>query len=75
MKKGMIKGIVMYPNGEGKTFDMDYYCYTHMPMVANLLGDALKGAAVEKGLASGVSNRTVDDIWAEAERQYLAINE
>ena len=32
-------------------------------------------AAVEKGLGSGVSNRAVDDIWAEAERHYLATNE
>jgi len=31
--------------------------------------------AVENGLASGVSNRTVDEIWAEAERHYQAINE
>ena len=35
---------------------------------------ALK-TAVEKGLASGVSNRTVDEIWAEAERHYQATNE
>ena len=32
-------------------------------------------AAVEKGMKSGVSNRAVDDIWAEAERHYLATNE
>ena len=32
-------------------------------------------ATVEKGLASGVSNRTVDEIWAEAERHYQAIIE
>jgi antitoxin ParD1/3/4 len=32
-------------------------------------------SAVEKGLASGVSNRTVDEIWAEAERHYKATNE
>ena len=32
-------------------------------------------SAVEKGLASGVSNRTVDEIWTEAERHYQAINE
>jgi len=32
-------------------------------------------AAVENGLASGVSNRTVDEIWAEAERHYQAISE
>jgi len=31
--------------------------------------------AVEKGLASGVSNRTVDEIWAEAERHYQATSE
>ena len=53
MKKGMIKGIVLYPSGEGKTFDVDYYCNKHMPMVAGLMGDALKGAAVEKGIAGG----------------------
>ena len=35
---------------------------------------ALK-TAVEKGMASGVSNRTVDEIWAEAERHYQATNE
>jgi len=32
-------------------------------------------AAIEKGMASGVSSRTVDEIWAEAERHYQAINE
>jgi uncharacterized protein (TIGR02118 family) len=50
MKKGMIKVSVVYPNGDGKNFDMDYYCNTHVPMVSNLLGDNLKGATVEKGL-------------------------
>jgi len=53
MKKGMIKVSVLYPNGDGKTFNMDYYCNTHVPMVAGLLGDAVKGATVEKGLAGG----------------------
>ena len=52
MKKGMIKLSVMYPNGEGKSFDMDYYCNKHIPMVAGLLGDAVKGATVESGLGS-----------------------
>ena len=54
MKKGMIKVSVLYPNGEGKTFDMDYYCNKHVPMVADLLGDAVKGATIEKGLGGGV---------------------
>ena len=29
----MIKVSVMYVNEEGKEFDMDYYCKSHMPMV------------------------------------------
>ena len=53
MKKGMIKVSVLYPNGEGKKFDMDYYCNKHVPMVAGLLGDAVKGATIEKGLGGG----------------------
>ena len=48
----MTKVSVLYPNGEGKTFDMDYYLNTHLPMVEGLLGDSLKGASVEKGLGS-----------------------
>ena len=46
----MIKVSVMYPNGEGKTFDLDYYLNKHLPMVSNLMGDAIKDAAVERGL-------------------------
>ena len=53
MKKGMIKVSVLYPNGEGKSFDMDYYCNKHVPLVGGLLGDAVKGATVEKGLGGG----------------------
>ena len=49
----MIKVSVLYPNGADKTFNMDYYCNTHVPMIASLLGDAVKGATVEKGLAGG----------------------
>lgn len=46
----MIKVSVFYPNGEGSTFDMAYYCKKHIPMVQKLLGAALKGVAVEEGL-------------------------
>jgi uncharacterized protein (TIGR02118 family) len=53
MKKGMTKVSVLYPNGEGKTFDMEYYCEKHLPMVGGLLGDYLKGATVEQGLGGG----------------------
>ena len=51
MKKGMIKVIVLYPSGDGKTFDMDYYINKHIPMATGLLGDVVKGLTVEKGLA------------------------
>ena len=50
MEKGMIKVSVLYPNGEGKKFDMDYYCNQHVRLVGELLGDAVKAATVEKGL-------------------------
>ncbi|GAA3579288.1 EthD family reductase [Snuella lapsa] len=57
MKRGTIKVSVLYPNGQGKTFDMDYYCNKHVPMVAGLLGDAVIGATVEKGLGGGAPNQ------------------
>ena len=49
----MIKVSILYPNGEGKKFDMDYYCNQHVAMVGGLLGDAVKSATVEKGLGGG----------------------
>src|SRR3989337_1759807 len=52
IKKGMIKVAIFYPNGEGKTFDMDYYSNKHMRMAASLFGDSLKAMAIDKGLAS-----------------------
>ncbi len=57
IKKGMIKVTILYPNGDGKTFDMDYYSNKHMPMVASLLGDSLKLLAIDKGIAG----RTPDE--------------
>jgi uncharacterized protein (TIGR02118 family) len=59
IKKGMIKVTILYPNGEGKTFDMDYYSNKHMPMVASLLGDSLKLVTIDKGIASGTPNTSV----------------
>jgi uncharacterized protein (TIGR02118 family) len=49
----MVKVSVLYPNDEGKTFNMDYYVDTHVPMVKKLLGSYLKNAAVEHGIAGG----------------------
>lgn len=57
IKEGMIKVTILYPNGDGKTFDMDYYSNKHMPMIASLLGDSLKTFKIDKGLAG----RTPDE--------------
>lgn len=46
----MIKVNVLYPNGPQATFDFDYYRNTHLPLVAELLGDALLDKHVEMGL-------------------------
>jgi len=44
---------IIYPNEAGKTFDMEYYSNTHMPMAAGLLGESLKAMAIDKGLGGG----------------------
>jgi uncharacterized protein (TIGR02118 family) len=49
----VIKVSVLYPNGDGATFDHDYYVDKHMPLVARLVGDALQGYAVDRGVAGG----------------------
>lgn len=50
IEKGMTKVTIMYPNEEGKTFDMEYYASKHMPLVASLFGDALKAIQIDKGI-------------------------
>ena len=52
----MIRVSVLYPNGEGKTFDHDYYRDRHMPMVQELVGDALKDYYIDRGITSGASD-------------------
>ena len=59
IKKGMIKVTLFYPNGDGKTFDIDYYANKHMPLVKSLLGESVKAIAIDKGLANGVPNTPV----------------
>jgi uncharacterized protein (TIGR02118 family) len=46
----MVKLSVMYPNGDGASFNMDYYCSKHMPLVRQSLGTALKGSSVDEGV-------------------------
>ncbi len=49
----MIKVSVFYPHSDGTSFDMDYYCNSHMPIVREKLGDAFKNTAIEGGLGGG----------------------
>ena len=56
---GMFKVAILYPNGEDKTFDMDYYEKKHMPMVAGFLGKNLRFYEINKGIAGRTSNDKV----------------
>jgi uncharacterized protein (TIGR02118 family) len=47
-EKTMIRVSVMYPDKKGSKFDDDYYLKTHIPLVQNRLGDALKRTEVYK---------------------------
>jgi uncharacterized protein (TIGR02118 family) len=58
-KKGMICVTILYANGEGKTFDMDYYVNTHMPLVKAKCGDALKLIEIDKGIAGGAPDAPI----------------
>ncbi|HEV8474954.1 MAG TPA: EthD family reductase [Methylomirabilota bacterium] len=50
----MIRVSVMYPSGEGKKFDYDYYVSKHMALVKQRLGGAgLIRLEVDKGVAGG----------------------
>ena len=56
---GMFRVAILYPNGDDKTFDMDYYEKKHMPMVASFLGKNLKFYEIDKGLAGRAPNDKV----------------
>ena len=55
----MFKVAILYPNGEGKTFDMNYYEHKHMPMVAGFLGKNLKFYEIDNGIAGRTPNDKV----------------
>ncbi|HPG08744.1 MAG TPA: EthD family reductase [Saprospiraceae bacterium] len=50
-EKGLFKVTILYPNGEGKTFDLEYYHDKHMPMVAGFIGKNLKFYEIDQGIA------------------------
>lgn len=55
----MFKVTILYPNGAGKTFDLDYYETKHMPMVAGFLSKNLKFYEIDKGIAGSTRNDKV----------------
>ena len=58
-KTGMFKVAILYPNGDDKTFDMDYYEKNHMPMMAGLIGKNLNFYEIDKGIAGRTPNDKV----------------
>lgn len=56
-KAGTFRVAILYPSGEDKTFDMEYYEKKHMPMVARFIGKNLKSYEID----SGISGRGPND--------------
>lgn len=49
----MIEITILYPNAPGCRFDHDYYETRHIPMALDLLGRAVKGVVVTRGVSAG----------------------
>ena len=49
----MIRVNVLYPGGEGKTFDLDYYLSTHIPLVESSCAPYIREVDVEAGVSGG----------------------
>lgn len=69
-KTGMFKVEILYPNGDDKTFDMDYYEKNHMPMMAGFIGKNLVFYEIDKGIAG----RTLNDKVPFLAAGYFYIN-
>jgi uncharacterized protein (TIGR02118 family) len=51
IEKGMIKVSIIYPGGDDKTFNWEYYSSKHVPMLKSLLGDSIKAITIDKGIS------------------------
>jgi uncharacterized protein (TIGR02118 family) len=49
----MIKVTVLYPNGSGAKFDMNYYVTKHMPLVRERCTPECRSIAAEGGVGGG----------------------
>ncbi|MBI3650502.1 MAG: EthD family reductase [Acidobacteria bacterium] len=52
----MIQVSIHYPQQEGGTFDLEYYCNQHIPMTEEKLAPALKGISIQSGLNGGTAD-------------------
>ena len=46
----MIEVTVAYPADQGRTFNMDYYLKTHIPLFQKRMGAAMKTIRVSRGI-------------------------
>lgn len=58
----MIKVSILYPNSNTAKFDDEYYFSCHFPMIAELLGDNLKAAEFDIGVA-GIKEPVEDALF------------
>ena len=49
----MIEITILYPHAPGRRFDHRYYETVHIPMALELLGPAVRGVAVTRGVDPG----------------------
>ena len=59
----MISVHILYPKTDDSTFNMDYYTSTHMPMLADAIGDACTGwgaSSVKGGPWAAIGWATVE---------------
>lgn len=54
----MIRVTVLYPSGDGHTFDTDYYLKTHIPLFQKAMGSAMKDIRIEQGISGGTPGLT-----------------
>lgn len=66
----MIRVNVMYPKKDGVKFDYDYYLNSHVPMVQEKVGGAMKRAEIYKGISGAGGGPepyvTIASLWFDS---------
>ena len=66
----MIRVNVMYPKKDGGKFDYDYYLNSHVPMVQEKVGAAMKRAEIYKGISGAGGSPepyvTIASLWFDS---------